>query len=65
MDGDSMLMLDMLERMSLITIFTYIIFQTDIIKHLVKDEYDKKDKIIMIVLFTILSITGTYFGIYI
>ena len=34
MDGDSMLMLDMLERMSLITIFTYIIFQTDIIKHL-------------------------------
>lgn len=60
-----MLMLDMLERMALITIFTYIIFQTDIIKHLVKDEYDKKDKIIMIILFTILSIIGTYFGIYI
>ena len=60
-----MLILDMLERMALITIFTYIIFQTDIIKYLVKDEYDKKDKIIIIVIFSILSITGTYFGIYI
>ena len=60
-----MLILDMLERMAIITIFTYMIFQTDIIKYLVKDEYDKKDKAIMIVLFTILSIMGTYFGIYI
>ncbi len=60
-----MLILDMLERMAIITIFTYIIFQTDIIKYLVKDEYDKKEKIIMIILFAILSIIGTYFGIYI
>ena len=60
-----MLILDMLERMALITIFTYIIFQTDIIKHLVKDEYDKKDKIIIIILFSGLSIIGTYLGIYI
>ena len=65
MGGDNMLMLDMLERMAIITIFTYIIFQTDIIKHLVKDEYDKKDKIIMIILFAVLSIIGTYSGIYI
>ena len=60
-----MLMLDMMERMSIITIFTYIIFQTNIMKYLVKDEYDRKDKIIMIILFSILSIIGTYFGIYI
>lgn len=60
-----MLILDMLERMAIITIFTYIIFQTDIMKYLVKDEYDKKDKIIMVILFSILSIMGTYFGIYI
>lgn len=63
--GDCMLILDMLERMSLITIFTYVILQTNIIKHLVKEKYDKKDKIVMIILFSILSITGTYFGIYI
>ena len=60
-----MLILDMLERMSLITIFTYIIFQTGIIKFLVKDEYDKKDKVIMVILLSIISIIGTYFGIYI
>lgn len=60
-----MLMINMLERMSIITIFTYIIFQTNIMKYLVKDTYDKKDKIIMILLFSILSILGTYFGIYI
>ncbi len=60
-----MLILDMLDRMAIITIFTYIVFQTDIMKYLVKDEYDKKDKIIMVILFSILSIMGTYFGIYI
>jgi two-component system LytT family sensor kinase len=60
-----MLIINMLERMSLITVFTYIIFQTNIIRYLVKDEYNRKDKIIMIVLFSILSILGTYFGIYI
>lgn len=60
-----MLMLTMLEKMSLIAVFTYIIFQTDIIKYLVKDKYNKKDKIIMIILFSILSIIGTYSGIYI
>jgi two-component system LytT family sensor kinase len=60
-----MLMLSMLERMSIITIFTYIILQTNIMKYLVKDEYNHKDKIIMIILFSILSILGTYFGIYI
>ena len=60
-----MLMINMLERMSIITIFTYIIFQTNIMKYLVKDEYNKKDKIVMIVLFSTLSILGTYFGIYI
>ena len=60
-----MLMINMLERMAIITIFTYIIFQTNIMKYLVKDEYNKKDKIIMIVLFSMLSILGTYFGIYI
>ena len=55
----------MFEKMSLIAVFTYIIFQTDIIKYLVKDKYNKKDKIIMIILFSILSIIGTYSGIYI
>ena len=60
-----MLMINMLERMSIITVFTYIIFQTNIMKYLVKDVYNRKDKIIMIVLFSMLSILGTYFGIYI
>jgi len=60
-----MLMLDMLERMALITVFTYIILQTNIMRCLVKDEYYHKDKMIIIILFSILSILGTYFGIYI
>lgn len=60
-----MLMLDMLERMALITVFTYIILQTKIMKCLVKDEYDQKDKMIIIILFSMLSILGTCFGIYI
>jgi len=55
----------MFERMSLITIFTYIIFQSNIIKSFVKDKYDKKDKIIIIIFFSFLSIMGTYFRIYI
>ena len=60
-----MLMLNMLERMALITVFTYIILKTNIMRYLVKDEYNRKDKTIIIILFTILSILGTYFGIYI
>lgn len=63
--GDNMLMLNMLERMALITVFTYIILKTNIMRYLVKDEYDRKDKTIIIILFSILSILGTYFGIYI
>jgi two-component system LytT family sensor kinase/two-component system sensor histidine kinase LytS len=55
----------MLERMALITVFTYIILKTNIMRYLVKDEYDLKDKTIIIILFSILSILGTYFGIYI
>lgn len=58
-----MLMINMLERMSLIILFTYVILQTNIIKYLVKDEYNRKDKTIMILLFSMLSILGTYFGI--
>lgn len=60
-----MLMLNMLERMALITVFTYIILKTNIMRYLVKDEYNRKDKTIIIILFSILSILGTYFGIYI
>lgn len=60
-----MLMLNMLERMALITVFTYIILKTNIMRYLVKDEYKQKDKLIIIILFSILSILGTYFGIYI
>lgn len=60
-----MLMLNMLERMALITVFTYIILKTSIMKYLVKDEYNRRDKMIIIILFSILSILGTYFGIYI
>jgi two-component system LytT family sensor kinase/two-component system sensor histidine kinase LytS len=63
--GDNMLMLNMLERMALITVFTYIILKTNIMRYLVKDEYNRKDKTIIIILFSILSILGTYFGIYI
>lgn len=60
-----MLMMSMLERMALITVFIYIILQTNIMKCLVKDKFNKKEKIIMIVIFSILAILGTYFGIYI
>lgn len=60
-----MLMLNMLERMAMITMFTYIILRTNIMKYLVKDKYNKKDKIIIVVTFSILAILGTYFGIYI
>lgn len=60
-----MLMLNMLEKMALITVFTFIILQTSIMKHLVKDKYDRKDKAIIIIIFSILAILGTYFGIYI
>jgi len=60
-----MLILDMLERMALITVFIYIILQTNIMRCLVKDEYYHKDKMIIIILFSIISILGTYFGIYI
>lgn len=60
-----MLMLNMLEKMALITVFTFIILQTSIMKHLVKDKYDHKDKAIIIIIFSILAILGTYFGIYI
>lgn len=61
----SMLMLNMLERMALITVFIYVILKTNIMRCLVKDEYNHKDKIIIIILFSILSILGTYFGIHI
>jgi two-component system LytT family sensor kinase/two-component system sensor histidine kinase LytS len=60
-----MLMISMLERMALITVFIYIILQTNIMKCLVKDEFNRKDKIIVILIFSILAILGTYFGIYI
>lgn len=60
-----MLMLNMLERMALITMFTYIILRTNIMKYLVKAKYDQKDKIIIVIVFSILAILGTYFGIYI
>lgn len=60
-----MLMLNMLERMALMTMFTYIILRTNIMKYLVKAKYDQKDKIIIVIVFSILAILGTYFGIYI
>jgi two-component system LytT family sensor kinase/two-component system sensor histidine kinase LytS len=58
-------MLNMLERMALITVFTFIILQTGIMRHLVKDKYNHKDKAIIVIIFSILAILGTYFGIYI
>lgn len=60
-----MLMMSMLERMALITVFIYIILQTNIMKYLVKNKFGKKEKIILIVMFSTLAIFGTYFGIYI
>lgn len=60
-----MLMLDMLERMAMITMFTYIVLRTNIMKYLVKDKYNRRDKIIIVITFSILAILGTYFGIYI
>lgn len=60
-----MLMVNMLERMALITIFIYVILQTNIMKCFVKDKFDRKDNIMMILIFSLLAILGTYSGIYI
>lgn len=56
-------MLNMLERMALMTMFIYIILKTNVMKHLVKDNYNQKDKMIIVFVFSILAILGTYFGI--
>lgn len=58
-----MLMLNMLERMALMTVFVYIILKTNVMKHLVKDTYNQKDKMIIVFVFSALAILGTYFGI--
>lgn len=56
-----MLMVNMLERMALITIFIYVILQTNIMKCFVKDKFDRKDNIMMILIFSLLAIFRNLF----
>ncbi|WML36067.1 LytS/YhcK type 5TM receptor domain-containing protein [Clostridium sp. OS1-26] len=58
-----MIYIQLLERMALIALAAYIYNQSHIFKNLIKDELKIKDKIGMIVFFSILSIIGTYTGI--
>lgn len=58
-----MIYIQLLERMALIALAAYIYNQSHIFKNLIKDELKAKDKIGMIVFFSVISIIGTYTGI--
>lgn len=58
-----MLYIQLLESMSLIGLSAYLYSQTKTFKNLIKYKFDKKNKIIMIVFFSLLSIIGTYTGV--
>lgn len=58
-----MIYIQLLERMALIALAAYIYNQSHIFKNLIKDELKVKDKIGMIIFFSILSIIGTYTGV--
>lgn len=62
-EGDKVIYIQLLERMALIALAAYIYNQSHIFKNLIKDELKVKDKIGMIIFFSILSIIGTYTGI--
>lgn len=60
---DSLLYVQLLERMALIALAAYIYNQSHIFKNLIKDELKITDKIGMIVFFSVVAIIGTYTGV--
>ena len=58
-----MLYLQLMEGMSLVALTAYIFSHSNTFKNLIKDSINLKDKIIMIMFFSILSILGTYIGV--
>ncbi len=58
-----MIYIQLLERMALIALAAYIYNQSHIFKNLIKDELKVRDKIGMIIFFSVLSIIGTYTGV--
>lgn len=60
---DSLLYVQLLERMALIALAAYIYNQSHIFKNLIKDDLKITDKIGMIVFFSVVAIIGTYTGV--
>lgn len=58
-----MLFLQLMEKMSLIALAAYIYSHSLTFKNLIKDSIGFKDKVIMIIFFSVLSILGTYIGV--
>lgn len=58
-----MIYIQLLERMALIALAAYIYNQSHIFKNLIKDDLKARDKIGMIIFFSVLSIIGTYTGV--
>ncbi|MCB2343221.1 LytS/YhcK type 5TM receptor domain-containing protein [Clostridium estertheticum] len=58
-----MLYLQLMEGMSLVALTAYIFSHSNTFKKLIKNSINLRDKIIMIISFTILSILGTYIGV--
>lgn len=58
-----MLYLQLMEGMALVALTAYIFSHSTTFKNLIKDSINLKDKIVMIIFFTILSILGTYIGV--
>ena len=58
-----MLFLQLMEKMALIALAAYIYSQTITFRNLIKNNIGFKDKIIMIIFFSVISILGTYIGV--
>lgn len=58
-----MLYIQLLERMSLIALVAYIFSHTKLFRVIIKEKVSLKDKILIIIFFSIVAIIGTYTGI--
>ncbi len=58
-----MLYIELLQRMSLIALSAYLFTRTKTFKNLIQCNINKKDKLLMIVFFSFLSMIGNYLGI--
>lgn len=58
-----MLFLQLMEKMALIALAAYIYSQSRAFRNLIKNSIGFKDKIIMIIFFSVISILGTYIGV--